>query len=84
MAAKRDYKREYKLYHGKPEEVKRRAERNASRAEMVKKGKVRKGDGKDVDHKNHNTASGGKNLREQSKSQNRANNLGRGGRPKGK
>jgi len=50
---------------------------------MEKKGKVRKGDGKDVDHKNHNTAHGGKNLRVMSKSANRAKNLGRGGRPKG-
>lgn len=33
----------------------RRAERNASRAKMVQAGKAHKGDGKDVDHKNHNT-----------------------------
>ena len=30
--------------------IKKRAERNAARAEMAKAGKVHKGDGKDVDH----------------------------------
>lgn len=62
-------------YNSKPEQVKRRAERNASRAEMVKAGKAHKGDGKDVDHKNHNTADKSKgNLRMQSASKNRSNN----------
>jgi len=42
---------------------------------MVKAGRVRKGDGKDVDHKNHNTADQSKsNLRVMSKSRNRAAN----------
>jgi len=52
----RNYKREYKLYHGKPEQIKRRAQRNAARRKMAKLGRVRKGDGKDVNHKNYNTA----------------------------
>jgi hypothetical protein len=43
-----------KKYNAKPEQVKRRAQRNAARAKMVKAGKVRKGDGKDVMHKNGN------------------------------
>lgn len=47
----RDYKQEYANYQGKPEQIKRRAERNAARAEMAKKGIVKKGDGMDVDHK---------------------------------
>ncbi len=47
----RDYKREYANYQGKPEQIKNRAKRNAARAEMVKAGRARKGDGKDVDHK---------------------------------
>jgi len=51
---------------------------------MEKKGKVRKGDGKDVDHKNKNTSKGGSNLRVRSKSANRADNRGKGGRPKKK
>ena len=43
-----------KKYNAKPEQVKNRAARNAARAKMMKAGKVRKGDGKDVDHKNGN------------------------------
>ena len=46
----RDYKREYALFGGKPEQIKRRALRNAARRKMVKEGRVSKGDGKDVDH----------------------------------
>ena len=51
----RNYKREYETFHGKPEQIKRRAGRNAARSKMVKNGRVRKGDGKDVDHKDSNT-----------------------------
>lgn len=69
----RDYKREYATFHAKPEQKKRRAERNATRRKMIKAGKVRKGDGKDVDHKNHNTGDmSPKNLRIMSASQNRS------------
>lgn len=46
----RDYKREYAEYQGKPEQIKRRAQRNAARAKAAKAGKVKKGDGKEVDH----------------------------------
>ena len=74
-------------YNQKPEQKARRAQRNAARAEMVKKGKAKKGDGKDVDHKKHkargkldNSAS---NLRVVDKKKNRAKNLKTGGRPKG-
>lgn len=71
-------------YNSSPEQKKRRAERNTSRAKMVKAGKVKKGDGKDVDHKNKNTASQGKgNLRVRSVAANRADNRGTGGRKKG-
>ncbi len=70
---KRDYKQEYKNYHSSPEQKKKRASRNAARAEMEKKGKVSKGDGKDVDHKNGNPKNNSKsNLRVQSKSTNRS------------
>lgn len=48
----RDYKREYKLYQGTPEQKQRRASRGRARYQMEQKGLVRKGDGKDVDHKN--------------------------------
>jgi hypothetical protein len=73
MSKKRNYKSEYKNYQGKPEQIKKRASRNAARSEMEKAGKVRKGDGKDVDHKNGNAKDNRKsNLRVQSKSANRS------------
>ena len=74
-------------YNQQPEQKARRAQRNAARREMEKEGKVRKGDGKDVDHVKHKAR--GKldnskgNLRVMDKSKNRAKNLGTGGRPKG-
>jgi hypothetical protein len=52
MAKKRDYKKEYREYHGKPEQKKRRAQRNGARRDAEKKGKVSKGDGKEVHHVN--------------------------------
>lgn len=47
---KRNYKKEYAEYHGKPEQVANRSQRNSARAEAEKKGQVKKGDGKEVDH----------------------------------
>lgn len=41
-------------YNSKPEQKKRRAQRNAARRKLERMGKVRKGDGKDIDHKDHN------------------------------
>lgn len=73
-------------YNSSDEQKQRRAQRNAARSEMEKAGKVRKGDGLDVDHKKHKAR--GKldnskgNLRVMSKSANRAKNLGTGGRRK--
>lgn len=43
-------------YNSKPTQVKRRTQRNAARAKLVAAGKVHKGDGKDVAHKNNDTA----------------------------
>jgi hypothetical protein len=48
----RNYRAEYKSYHGKPEQIDRRAERNDARREAEKKGLVQKGDGKEVHHTN--------------------------------
>lgn len=48
---KRDYKREVALYTSKPEVIKKRTAQNAARREAMKDGLVKKGDGKDVDHK---------------------------------
>lgn len=50
----RNYKKEYANYHAKPEQKKRRASRNSARSKLVKAGVARKGDGKDVAHKNGN------------------------------
>ena len=69
----RNYKSEYENYQGKPEQIKRRASRNTARATMVKAGKVTKGDGKDVDHKNGSPLQNNKkNLRVISKAANRS------------
>lgn len=46
----RNYRREYELYQGTEQQKKNRAMRNAARAKMVKAGKAKKGDGKDVAH----------------------------------
>lgn len=70
---RRDYRAEYDRYHSSPEQKKKRASRNAARSEMEKSGKVRKGDGKDVDHKNGNANDNSKgNLRVTRKSNNRS------------
>ena len=47
----RNYKQEYKDYHGTGTQKKNRAARNGARATMAAVGKVSKGDGKEVDHK---------------------------------
>lgn len=43
-------------YNSTSLQKKRRAERGRTRYKLEKAGKVHKGDGKDVDHKDHNTA----------------------------
>jgi len=52
MRKQRDYKDEYNSFHAKPEQKKRRAQRNAARSDAEKDGRVSKGDGKEVDHVN--------------------------------
>ncbi len=49
----RDYQKERK-YDSKPEVKAKRAARNRARRKMMKAGKARVGDGKDVDHKDGN------------------------------
>jgi hypothetical protein len=44
-------KKNYKKYWGSKEAIADRAQRNAARSIMEKKGLVHKGDGKDVDHR---------------------------------
>jgi len=75
--------KQQRKYNGTAEQKKRRAQRNAARRKMEKAGKVRKGDGKDVEHKNKNTAdNSSKNIVVRSRSKNRADNRGTGGRKK--
>lgn len=60
-------------YNSKPEQIKRRSQRNAARAKLMKEGKVHKGDGKDVAHLDNNTAHNvDSNLGVQTKTQNRS------------
>jgi hypothetical protein len=62
-------------YTSKPEVVKKREEQNQARREMEKAGKVHKGDGKDVDHKQPLSKGGStdkSNLRVVPSSQNRS------------
>ena len=59
---RRNYRKEYDNYHSKPDQKKKRAQRNAARDVMEKEGKVKKGDGNDVGHKKA-LAKGGSNKR---------------------
>ena len=71
----RDYKKEYRDFHGKPEQIARRAARNSSRAKVKKARGAKAVAGKDVDHKDRNPKNkSSKNLRIQSKSANRSRN----------
>jgi|TARA_R110000803_G_scaffold26541_7_gene62663 hypothetical protein len=51
----RDYKKEYAEFQGKPAQKKRRAGNNNARRKLTRTGAVKKGDGKDVHHKDGNT-----------------------------
>jgi len=75
--ATRNYSSEYANYQGKPDQIKKRAERVKARRMMEKTGAATKGDGKDVDHIKPMRAGGTSakgNLRMRSKSANRADN----------
>lgn len=48
---KRDYQKEYKKYNSRPSVVKKRIQDNKARRMMMKAGKAKVGDGKDVDHR---------------------------------
>jgi hypothetical protein len=52
--AQRDYDKEYRDYHGTERQKKRRAARNKARRHMERSGRVSKGDGREVDHKDFN------------------------------
>ena len=66
----RDYKREYKMYHGLKKQKRNRNARNKARREMG----LKVGDGKEVDHKvplHRGGGNGKKNLRVVSRDKNR-------------
>jgi len=67
---KRNYKKEYKAFHGTPEQKKNRAKRNKARKVMG----LKKGDSREVDHKVALSKGGSntkKNMRVVSKKTNR-------------
>ena len=69
-AKKRDYKKEYKDFHGKPEQIKNRNLRNKARKESG----LKKGDPREVDHKkplSKGGSNGKKNIRIVSRTTNR-------------
>ena len=73
MAYKRDYKREYENYDSREDVKKRRAARNKARRFLEREGRVHKGDGKDVDHRDGNPHNNDKsNLRVMNASANRS------------
>jgi len=54
MPTARNYRREWLTYDGKPKRKSERAARMRARRLMVKEGRVRSGDGREVDHKDLN------------------------------
>lgn len=71
----RDYAQEYKDYHARPEQKKRRAARNAARRLMIKQKGADAVRGKDIDHKDRNPQNNAmSNLRIQSVKKNRGRN----------
>lgn len=75
LEKKRNYKREYKLFHSKPEQRKKRSNRVLARRKMAKKYGKRALKGKDIDHKDGNALNNGdSNLRVRSINSNRADN----------
>ena len=69
----RNYKKEYQNYQGTTKQKKRRAMRNKVRRQLIKEGRVRKGDRTDVHHRDGNPMNFNKsNLVVQSRSKNRS------------
>jgi|TARA_B100001750_G_scaffold242246_1_gene255308 hypothetical protein len=69
----RNYRTEYDNYQSKPKQKKNRAGRNKARRSLARAKKVRKGDGKDVHHKDGNPRNSTRsNLKVTPKSKNRS------------
>ena len=75
--AKRNYKKEYKEYHGKPEQIKARAQRNAARAKLG----LKAGDPREADHKNP-ISKGGSNRKDNLRAVSRSTNRRKGAKRK--
>lgn len=76
----RNYRKEYDNYHSKPKQRANRSKRVLARRKLEKEGRVKKGDDKDVDHKDGNPQNNSDdNLRVLSKSKNRSMNESCGG-----
>jgi len=71
--AKRDYAKEYRDFHAKPEQKKNRAARNTARRQAG----LLKGDGKEVDHKKP-LSKGGSNAKSNRRVVSRATNRKKG------
>ena len=77
---KAEYAKHYRDYQSKPEQKKKRAQRNKARRMMEKEGLVKKGDGKDVHHKKP-MRSGGTSSRKNLSVTSRKKNRGHGSSP---
>ena len=75
MSAPRNYRQEYDNYQGKPEQRKKRSNRNKARRLMIKKKGAAAVANRDVDHVNRNANDNSlNNLRITSRKQNRSRN----------
>lgn len=80
----RNYKREYKKFQSSTKAKKDRASRNKIRRKLTREGRVSKGDGKDIDHKNMNPRNNSsKNIKVTSRSKNRGHGKTAPGKKKG-
>ena len=69
----RDYRSEYLKFQSSTASKKDRASRNKARREAIREGRVSKGDGKDIDHRNGNPRDNRRsNLRVTDRSRNRS------------
>ena len=75
MTEGRNYRKEYENYQGTPKQRANRSKRVLARRRLMNLGRVKKGDGKDVDHKNGNPKDNSDgNLRVRSVHANRSDN----------
>jgi 5-methylcytosine-specific restriction endonuclease McrA len=79
MAKLRNYRKEYDEYHGLPDKIKERGDRNTARADAVRRKVVTKGDGKHIDHINP-IKNGGSNNRNNLRVVDAKTNLKKGSR----